>query len=215
MARIRIEYVRPRHGGDAYGISPDVVQEVALTTGGIVVPAEILTIGAAQELSAAVPPFVAPGGFGGGVFARLTCLDGAVVVSSAAAAPAVTDATGVRLEAGQPPVMLAIQAGYRFAFREAAIPGRLGARFTLLSNASASSPAVHNVPGGTYIWSVQGTLNGATLSLQELGPDGASWIELETMTAPGRKGVVVGDRKSVRVLVTGGAGPVGLNSDIA
>lgn len=215
MARVRIEYVRPRHGGDAYGISADVVQEIARTTDDAVVPAEVLTVGPAQLLSSAAPLFVTTGGFAGGVFARIRSLQGAVVVSSASEDPAVTETTGLRLEAGDKPLLVSVQTGYRFAFREAVAAPRIGGRISVLSNAVGTGPVVENVPGAAYIWSAVGTFNGATLTLRELQDDGATWLDLETLTAPGRKGVVVGEGRSVRVIVSGGTGPLGLYSGLA
>lgn len=214
-AKVRIEYVRPRLGGDL-GLNNDVIFQIVRDAASVVVPAEILLVGAASVQSAPAPVFAEDGrGMLGGVYGRVTVLVGAVVITEASAAPgAATDVNGVRLEAGQSPILLPIETGYRFALIEAAALARQTARVPLLNNAAASGAAVSGVPAGSYLWAVQGTFGGATVTLRELGPDGANWLDLETLTAPGRKGVVVGEQATVRAFVTGGA-PVGLYSELS
>lgn len=122
-AIIRIEYVRPRRAGEAYGIATNVIQEVVPTDEGEVVLAEYLTVGAASVRSAVAPVFIADRGYLGGVFTRVTCLAGAAVVRPPSAeepAPTATDLNGVRVEQGQPPVLFPIEAGQSLAAIEAA-----------------------------------------------------------------------------------------------
>ena len=186
-AKVRIEYVRPRLGGDL-GMNNDVIFQVVRDAMNVVVPAEILLVGAASVQSAVVPVFADDGrGMLGGVYGRVTVLVGAVVITEAGAAPGpANDVNGVRLEAGQQPILLPIEAGYRFALIEAAALARQTARIPLLNNAAASGLAVSGVPANSYIWTVQGTFGGATVTLRELGPDGVNWLDLETLTAPSR-----------------------------
>lgn len=61
-------------------------------------------------------------------------------------------------------------------------------------------------PGGQGIFAVCGTFNGATITLQFLGPDATTWITCGTntiMTANGA-GLVYLPPCNVRALVTGG-----------
>ncbi|BBF92843.1 hypothetical protein [Blastochloris tepida] len=50
---------------------------------------------------------------------------------------------------------------------------------SLLSAASATSSGVPCQRSGRYCFSVAGTFGGATVGLQMLGPDGATWISVE------------------------------------
>lgn len=74
----------------------------------------------------------------------------------------------------------------------------------LLSNASATGQPV-TVPGGQYVWAAQGTFSGATLTLQALGPDGANYIDVTTLSANGAIDVRIGQDTAMRVSVSGGA----------
>ena len=89
-----------------------------------------------------------------------------------------------------------------------------GATYALLSNASATGGAVGGVRGGAYIWTSVGTWNAATATLQSLGPDGVTWLDVDTLTANGRKGVVIGENATVRVALTGGP-PAGVYSSLS
>ncbi|MFN3513469.1 MAG: hypothetical protein ACK41C_10510 [Phenylobacterium sp.] len=293
MAKIRIDYVRPRRGGDAYGISSDTIQEV-------VAPAQTLEVGEASIQSEAAPAFPPDArGALGGVFARISCLSGAVVATAAAVNPTATEAGGVRLEQGQRPILHPIETGQKMAFIQAADPpsglpvsggggggggdasaanqtlllGRIGtkadpaaeedesdaslfslvkrglqrwtalltrlpaslgrkpaagsfsvgmanedyalldelvkavtpATYALLADANATGEAVIGVKPDSYIWSVSGTFGGTTAKLQALGPDGAAWLDVATLNAEGRTGVVVGMDATLRVALVGGA----------
>lgn len=213
-AKVRIEYVRPRLGGDL-GMNNDVILQVVKDADGDVIPAELVTA-AASVLTNVAPTFRDDGrGMVGGVYGRVTCLTGAAVITEASATPGpATDVNGIRIEAGQQPIMLPIEAGYRFAVVEAAYRARLAPRVTLLSNASASSGPITDLPAGAYLWSMQGTFGGATATLKVLGPDGVNWLDLESMTFPNRKGVTIGENDTVRVFISGGT-PSGLYSEMA
>lgn len=86
--------------------------------------------------------------------------------------------------------------------------------YTLLSNASATGPILTNVIGGSYVWIVQGTIGGATIKLQALGPDGVNWVDIDTWTGAVGRGVVIGNNASLRALVSGGA-PSGLYCNLS
>lgn len=55
-------------------------------------------------------------------------------------------------------------------------------RFTLISNGSATGSAVR-WPGGKGTFECVGTLGGATVTLQFLANDGATWIDVGTEAA--------------------------------
>jgi hypothetical protein len=96
--------------------------------------------------------------------------------------------------------------------------------YTLLTNASATGPAVTNIRGGDYIWRVSGTFAGLTATLQTLDLDGTTYVNVRnqantadlTFTAVGSIGVGVGQGATVRVLLTGTpSGTPSLNSSLA
>jgi hypothetical protein len=82
----------------------------------------------------------------------------------------------------------------------------------LLSNVAATGQPVQ-WDGGTGLFSLAGTVGGATITLQYLGPDGSTWLTGATaLTAVG----VVSTRLPpgrVRALVAGGA-PSGLYANL-
>lgn len=86
---------------------------------------------------------------------------------------------------------------------------------TLLSNASATGSAVHWA-GGRGQFKLAGTVGGATITLQTLGPDGSSWLGLGTDAALTASGVVGFDCPpgQLRALVAGGS-PSGLYAEVA
>lgn len=57
----------------------------------------------------------------------------------------------------------------------------LSAAADLLSNASATGAAV-TWPGGKGVFTVVGSFSAGTVSLQFLGPDGTTWIDVGTST---------------------------------
>lgn len=80
----------------------------------------------------------------------------------------------------------------------------------LLNNASATGAAAQ-WPGGAGMVDVVGTFGGATVTLQFLGPDGATWITVgadSTFTAAGGALFMMRAGK-LRMAVSGGA-PSGL-----
>lgn len=82
---------------------------------------------------------------------------------------------------------------------------------TLINNNVAAQP--QTAFGGDYIWSVVGTFGGASVQLQALGPDGATYQNIgAAKTAPdatGGTGVGLGTNAVVKAVVTGGT-PTGL-----
>lgn len=74
----------------------------------------------------------------------------------------------------------------------------------LLSNASATGAAVI-WPGGAGVFEVAGTFSGATVSLQRMGPDSATWYSVgadTTLTAAGG-GYFILPPGRIRAAVTG------------
>lgn len=87
--------------------------------------------------------------------------------------------------------------------------------YDLLVNVAVTGAAV-KVGGGTYSWSLVGTIGGATIKLQVLGPDAATFIDIPsaTLSAAGVMSVDLAGGASVKAVVTGGA-PSGLYSGLA
>lgn len=92
--------------------------------------------------------------------------------------------------------------------------------YDLLNNASATGEAVGPVQGGDYLWRVEGTLGGSTVTLQFLGLDGVTWYDAvdsggnpAAMTAIGQMGVGIAQGTVVRGEVVGGT-PSALFSNI-
>lgn len=83
-------------------------------------------------------------------------------------------------------------------------------RVTLLNDAAETGDPVL-WPGGLLSFQCVGTFDGATVTLQILGPDGATWIDADsttTITAAGGGNVLL-PRGTIRALVAGGS-PSGL-----
>lgn len=86
----------------------------------------------------------------------------------------------------------------------------------LASNIAASGPtaAAVGLGAGSYVWSaIAANWNGATASLQSLGPDGSTWVTIDTLTANGTKGVVIGENAVVRISLS--AAPAGFYSSLS
>jgi hypothetical protein len=78
-------------------------------------------------------------------------------------------------------------------------------RFTLISNGSATGSSV-KWPGGKGTFVVTGTFGGATITLQFLGLDNTTWVDVgteATLTAAGMCGFECG-AGLIRAKVTGG-----------
>lgn len=79
---------------------------------------------------------------------------------------------------------------------------------------SLTAAGTPGILGGAYIWAVTASdWDGATVALQALGPDGATWLDVHAMTANGIAGVEVGEGATLRLSASGGA-PVGLASSL-
>lgn len=81
---------------------------------------------------------------------------------------------------------------------------------TLLNNmAVTGSPVMW--PGGRGVFSLAGTVSGATITLQYLGPDGATWLTVAAATTLTAVGLGVFDLPcgQIRALVASGT-PSGL-----
>ena len=83
----------------------------------------------------------------------------------------------------------------------------------LLDNAN-STGSPHPWPGGAGVFTIAGTFGGTTVKLQQLGPDGATWLDISggavDFTAPGQGGFVL-PAGPVRAAVAGGT-PSGLEA---
>lgn len=75
-----------------------------------------------------------------------------------------------------------------------------------------STTAITGVKAGTYYWAVQATFAGSTIKLQAKGPAG-TFLDIETMTSSGIKGVGVGDNAELRLAYAGGT-PSGVESSL-
>lgn len=103
-----------------------------------------------------------------------------------------------------------------------AAPGGAPQAYTLLTNASATGAPATGIRGGDYIWRVEGTFGGATVTLQTLGLDGTTWINVRnaantadvTATAATSIGIGIGQGASVRAAISGGTG-VSINSSLS
>lgn len=75
----------------------------------------------------------------------------------------------------------------------------------LLKNESATGPVVDWI-GGTGVFAVTGTFGGATVSLEFLGPDGATWLAVGTDTTKTANGAGLFTLypASIRAAVSGG-----------
>lgn len=84
-------------------------------------------------------------------------------------------------------------------------------QFPLLDNEAASGTAVV-VRGGGYVWRVEGTFGGTTVTLQKRDYADANWVTMTdiygascSLTAAGEFNVIVGNGTKVRATVSGGA----------
>ena len=79
--------------------------------------------------------------------------------------------------------------------------------YMLINNAAVTSAAL-KVAGGLYAFAVDGTFGGATVKLQILSPDGASYLDIDaalSLTAEGIQAVDLPGGATVKAVVTGGA----------
>jgi hypothetical protein len=91
------------------------------------------------------------------------------------------------------------------------------------TTSTTANPFVSGIRGGDYIWLVEGTFGGATATLQRLGLDGVTWVNIRnsantadvTATAASSVGVGIGQGATVRVALTGTTGTTSLNSTLA
>lgn len=116
MSKLRIEFVRPLRAGDGAEMNADQIMD-------IVAPAIWLVASSTSSQSAAAPDFPIDRGLSGGVFARVTCVQGAAIVTEASADPTATEAGGVRLAAGDDALLLPIATGQKIAAIDAAEGG--------------------------------------------------------------------------------------------
>jgi hypothetical protein len=96
------------------------------------------------------------------------------------------------------------------------------APISLLSNATATGGSV-GWPGGPGAFTVNGTLNGATVTLQYLSTDGVTWVPatpisnacsiIASSSGSGNCLFNIGPRL-IRAAVTGGSSPTGIYADV-
>lgn len=86
----------------------------------------------------------------------------------------------------------------------------------LIVNAAVTGPAVPITRSGTYSFACLGTFTGATVALNILGPDGATYIPIPnaSFTAAGVMSVDLPAGSTVKAVVTGGT-PAGLYSNLS
>lgn len=82
----------------------------------------------------------------------------------------------------------------------------------LLTDATATGASAFVAFAGRYLAVVQGTLDGATVTLEMLGPDGTNYVTLPdfSKTAAGSGVVYLPAGAMVRGAVAGGTAPTGL-----
>jgi hypothetical protein len=84
---------------------------------------------------------------------------------------------------------------------------------TLLTNVGATgNGSQRNVAfGGDYLVAAAGTFGGTSLTIQQLGPDNATWIDITdaTLTAAGAFIVSLASGIPIRAVLTGGT-PAGM-----
>lgn len=87
---------------------------------------------------------------------------------------------------------------------------------TLITNNTPA--AAQSAYGGDYVWSVQGTFNGASVQLQSLGPDGTTYMNIgaakTAADTTGGTGVGLGSNATVRAVITGGP-PTGIYATLS
>jgi len=86
--------------------------------------------------------------------------------------------------------------------------------------AGATSTAVTGIPEGSYGWGLQMTGTTPSLILEYLGPDGSTYITLETATTSGSSyaatiGVVIGANATVRLRNPTGATITAISSSLS
>jgi hypothetical protein len=85
--------------------------------------------------------------------------------------------------------------------------------YKLLTNATATGPAMARVRGGAYLFDVRGTIAGATIALTVSNADG-TFSTLVSATQAGTYGPFsIGAGSTVQATVTGGA-PTGLYANL-
>ncbi len=89
----------------------------------------------------------------------------------------------------------------------------MGTSIRLLDDGDVTG-AANTWAGGPGVFTVTGTFGGATVKLQQLGPDGATWLDVSggnaDLTGPGQGGFVLPEGQ-VRAAVAGGT-PSGLTA---
>ncbi|PZR32301.1 hypothetical protein [Caulobacter segnis] len=171
-AKIRVEYVRLNRGGDEKTPATQLLSS-------IVGPATTITAGATSVQSGAAPSFAPDRQYSGGVFARITPLQGAAIVL-VGDNPTASETSGVRISVGQDPIYLPVTAGQKVA----AIEAGDGAA------APPSAPLTYSVAAGspftlTSAWTKVVTTTAATKALSISDVTGGAYDVRWTTVAAG------------------------------
>lgn len=85
-------------------------------------------------------------------------------------------------------------------------------KIDLLSDASATGAAANVAFGGRYLMALVGTLDGATITIEMLGPDDATYVTVpsSSVTDAGSAVIYLPPDATVKGVVTGGTSPDGL-----
>jgi hypothetical protein len=202
--RLRLEYVRYAAPGFAAGGETRLASVLAVQT--------LSGAGATVVTADPAPDFGQSGGAQAAGCARVTALSGAALVAWGDA-PVPSESSAVRLEPGRTETV-SIAPGQRIAACEATDSPAGRTTYALLANAAATGATVSPIASGAYVFSAAGTFGGATVKLQALGPDGATWSDVASLAAAGSTGVVLGEGASVRAAVAGGS-PAGLYATLS
>lgn len=198
MSKIRIEYVRLRPGGDEREPNPNVILQVSAAAAEVTAPA-------AWGVVAVAPALATDRNYNDGVFARIIALEGAALVGLSAAD------RGVMVSPSTGPVCLPVKAGAMISAVDAAVSVYRLANGLTLAAGERSAP-VSGVTASAYALGLTATFaNGASLRLQQIGPDGVTWMDavdaagaVTSFAAPGIKGAYVGAGSVLSFLAAGG-----------
>ena len=135
--------------------------------------------------SAAAPDFAADRGIKGDVFIRVTCVQGAVIVTEPADNPTASETNGLRLDAGDE-ILLPIATGQKIAGIDAADGGVAyvasaapGVVQATISNGSALSAAIDLGEQRAHRLSMPGAWTAAAITFQ-VSYDGLAFVDLYT-----------------------------------
>lgn len=173
MAKVRIEYVRLASVGRANTSESDIFVQVPAD-------AESIDVGASSIQSTAAPDFSRFGPFAGGVYARITCVDGAVVVTAPTDDPIAEQETGIRIQINDPAILFEVTSGQIMAFVESVDPPTTAAPAGGASEATLSDVSTKLGSLITLVTAGNASLTSLVAGTEETDPintaeDGAVW----------------------------------------